>query len=399
MTESVEPRVDCRRCRRPLVACYCAHVTPIETRTRIVVFQHPRERHKAIGTARIAALCLPSLEILVGIDFDGQRRARELIADAEAPAMLLYPAPDAQDLALDPPKGPITLVVIDGTWNQAKSLLRRNAVLQALPKVAFRPAKPSEYRIRREPSDEHVSTIEAMAHALARLEGGDPTRFEALLTPFRAMVETQMGFAAQVAEPRWRRPRTPDSRPRPHPVLPASLLDARLVCLVGEANAWPYDRALGTPPHPHELVQLCAAVVGADAQIEQLIAPRLPLSASPVEHARLSLEDLNAGMTIAQARGGWRDFVRSSDVLCVWGFHSLGLLQHDSFCLPERVIDLRTLAGTLLGGRPGALESFVDRIGLPWRSMGRGRGGERLGMLVAVADRLIATARGMNPGA
>ncbi len=391
MNESAAPRVDCRRCRRPLSTCYCAHVTPIDTRTRIVVFQHPREQRKAIGTARIAALCLPSAEILVGVDFEGHERARALLADADAPAVLLYPAPDARDLAEDPPKGPVTLVVIDGTWNQAKSLLRRNPWLQALPKVAFKPAKPSEYRIRREPSDDHVSTIEAMAHALARLEAGDPARFEALLTPFRAMVETQVGFAARVGEPRWRRPRP--RRVRPDRILPAALRGSRLVCLIGEANAWPFDRALGASPHPHELVYLCAAAVGGGERIERMLAPRLPLSASPVAHARLSLEDLKAGRTVEEARADWHAFTRPGDVLCVWGHHALGLLQRDDLRLPERVIDLRALAGAVVGTRPGALESLVERLELPWQAMGLGRGGERLGMLVAVAEWLVAAAR------
>jgi DTW domain-containing protein YfiP len=385
------PRVDCGRCRRPLAVCYCAHVTPIGTRTRIVVFQHPRERRKAIGTARIAALCLPSAEILVGMDFDGHARARTLLADPEAPAVLLYPAPDARDLEQDPPKGPVTLVVIDGTWNQAKSLLRRNPLLQSLPKVAFRPERPSEYRIRREPSEAHVSTIEAMAHALARLEGGDPGRFEAMLAPFRAMVETQVGFAARVAEPRCRRPRRRSANPRL--LLPAALLESRLVCLIGEANAWPHDRALGAPPFPSELVQLCAAVVGSDARIEQLLAPRLPISTSPVTHARLSLDDLARGMTVEAARAGWRGFVQPGDVLCVWGHHALGLLQRDALCLPERVIDLRAVAAAVLGARPGTLESLVERLGRPWQALGRGRGGERLGRLVAIAGWLVAAAR------
>lgn len=379
------------------MVCYCAHVTPIETRTRIVVFQHPRERRKAIGTARIAALCLPAAKILVGIEFERDAAARALVAAPEAPAVLLYPAPDARDLADDPPSGPVTLVVIDGTWNQAKRMLRLNPWLEALPKVALRPSKPSEYRIRREPSERHVSTIEAMAYALACLEDGDPSRFESLLIPFRAMVDRQVGFAAGVAEPRWRRPRP--RRARSGLQLPHSLLASRLVCLIGEANAWPYDRALGGPRHPHELVQLCAAVVGADAEIEQLIAPRRPLSASPVEHARLSLDDLARGMTIAEARAEWDRFIQPGDVLCVWGHHSLGLLQRDDLRLPERVIDLRVLAREVLGVRPGTLESLVERLGLAWRCLGRGRGGERLGMLVAIADWLVAAAREAAPKA
>ena len=135
MSEPIEPRVDCRRCARPLVACYCAYVTPIPTQTRVVVLQHPRERHKAIGTARIAALCLPNAEILVGFDFEHDERARSLLADPDAPAVLLYPSPDARDLKSDPPTGPVTLVVLDGTWSQSRSLLRDNSWLQSLPKV------------------------------------------------------------------------------------------------------------------------------------------------------------------------------------------------------------------------------------------------------------------------
>nr|MDQ3300003.1 DTW domain-containing protein [Myxococcota bacterium] len=47
------------RCRRPQVVCYCAALPRIDTSTRVVILQHPRERDMAIGTARMASLCLP----------------------------------------------------------------------------------------------------------------------------------------------------------------------------------------------------------------------------------------------------------------------------------------------------------------------------------------------------
>jgi len=375
-----------------MVACYCAHVTPIPTRTRVVVLQHPRERRKAIGTARIAALCLPSAEILVGFEFEHDERARSLLADPDAPAVLLYPSPDARDLKSDPPKGPVTLVVLDGTWNQAGSLLRHNPWLQSLPKVAFDPEKPSEYRIRREPREDYVSTIEAMVHALGFLEDGDPARFQALMAPFRAMVDVQLGFAARVGEPRWRKiHRKPRAKA---PRLPALLLEPRLLCLIGEANAWPHDRALGGPPHPHELVYCCATELGEDALFEQVIAPRLPLSASPVAHARLTVDELANGISLVDARAAWNRFVRADDVLCIWGHHSLGLLRRDDLTLPRRVLDVRQVAGDFLQSRPGSPEELVERLGLSWQPHGRGRGGERLGILVAITRWLSASARG-----
>ena len=73
---SVSGRIECLKCGRPLVACYCAHVVSLDTRTRVLVLQHPREREKAIGTARIAALCLPNSEIVVGVDFSAHPRVQ-----------------------------------------------------------------------------------------------------------------------------------------------------------------------------------------------------------------------------------------------------------------------------------------------------------------------------------
>jgi DTW domain-containing protein YfiP len=361
----------------------------------VVVLQHPRERRKAIGTARIAAACLPAAEILVGVEFEHDQRARSLLADPEAPAVLLYPSPDARDLKRDPPKGPVTLVVLDGTWKQARTLLRQNPWLQTLPKVAFEPEKPSEYRIRREPREDYVSTLEAMIHALAALEDGDPARFQALMIPFRAMVDVQVEFASQVAEPRWRK-RRHEARPATSR-LPSSLLEPRLLCVIGEANAWPHDRALGGPPHPHELVYCCAARVSDEAaRFERVIAPRLPLSASPVEHARLTADELAHGAPLVEARAAWDRFVRPEDVLCVWGHHSLGLLQRDDMTLPGRVVDLRRVAGDFLQSRPGSAEALVERLGLRWQSRGRGRGGDRLGMLVAITRWLAEAARGAS---
>ena len=61
-----EPRALCTRCLRPVSVCYCAALPRIETATKIVILQHPRERFMPIGTARMASLCLPQTTLLVG---------------------------------------------------------------------------------------------------------------------------------------------------------------------------------------------------------------------------------------------------------------------------------------------------------------------------------------------
>src|ERR1700722_5104347 len=113
-----QPRAVCPRCRRPASVCYCAHLSSIETKTRVLLLQHPRERDMAIGTARMATLCLPNAELAVGVRWEDSPVLTRALSDPERPAVLLYPGPGAIDVATDPPAGPVTLIVIDGTWSQ-----------------------------------------------------------------------------------------------------------------------------------------------------------------------------------------------------------------------------------------------------------------------------------------
>ncbi len=92
------PRAVCSGCRRPASVCYCRHVTPLETTTRIVLLQHPRERDVPIGTARMANLCLPNAELYVGVKWSGSAALTRALSDPTRPAALLYPSPGAIDV-------------------------------------------------------------------------------------------------------------------------------------------------------------------------------------------------------------------------------------------------------------------------------------------------------------
>ena len=61
------PRDVCDRCRRPRRVCVCEHLPSLAPKTRVVILQHPRERDMAIGTARMATLCLEGSELYIGV--------------------------------------------------------------------------------------------------------------------------------------------------------------------------------------------------------------------------------------------------------------------------------------------------------------------------------------------
>lgn len=390
-------RSECLVCSRPSVVCICAHITQIETKTRVVLLQHPREASVAIGTARIAHQCLQGSVLKVGVKWDETQLAFAH-ADAERPPMLLYPGEDAIDLGREPPAHPITLVVIDGTWSQTKKLVKENAALRALPRVAFTPDAPSEYRIRREPKDEYVSTIEALTHVLGLLEG-DALRFAPLLVPFRKMVDVQIGYVTRVHAGRVRKKR---NKVRKHSVLPDAFTahPKNHIYIVAESNAWPFgSKERESSPHG-EMVHLVAWRDGE--RFEHFVDPKSmhagALAPHTLSHLALEEADLEGAMSLETLRDLWRAFVQEGDVLVCWGTFSLHALRRSELASPQ-AFDVRHLAHTnaSLTATPrgkrasiGGVQEFAASLSKePAPACGKGRAGRRLGALVAIANRWL----------
>jgi len=392
-----EPRAVCWRCHRPERVCYCRHLTSIDTATRVVLLQHPRERDVAIGTARMASLCLPNSELHVGVHWEGSPQLARALSDPARPAALLYPGDGAVDVAQHPPSGPITLVVVDGTWWQAKKLVRENPQIAALPRYAFEPPSPSEYRIRREPKESYVSTIEALVHVLGVLEG-DPERFAALLLPFRAMIDAQIEHAQRLHGARVRRAQLIERKPW-RPNLPVILHEraADLVCVFGEANAWPYRVETRSPAHPDELVQWLACRLRTGETFERVIAPRHPLGPNTAGYIGIDADRLAAGANVAETLHAWSAFVRPTDVVCSWGHYAKSLFLEIGGTVPRAQVDLRHAARVFAKGSVGAIDDLSARLGgAPVSApLGTGRGGMRLAQLVEVA-RHFATLAGTS---
>jgi DTW domain-containing protein YfiP len=376
----LSPRPTCPRCRRPTSACYCAAVPHLPTRTRVVILQHPRERDVAIGTARMVRLALPSAQLHVGVQWTDA----SLFGDDPArPPILLYPGRGARNILVDPPTTPVTLVVVDGTWSQAKSVVRDNPLLAALPRYGFVAPEPSQYRIRREPDVAYVSTIEAVMHVLGALEG-DPARFRALLEPLRAMVDHQL--VCQATRPH-RRVRQPRMRP-PRPRIPPALVDrhADLVAIVAEANAWPYG-SVG-PRRPDELVHVVAERVATGERFAAIAAPS-ELAPATAFHTELAEAVLRAAGTRDAALAGLAAFVRPSDIACAWGCYTFDLVRH---VLPRALLDLRAIVRHASRDRVGSLEDHAASLGAPTVECDPGRAPRRLAQLVATIRQLRADA-------
>jgi DTW domain-containing protein YfiP len=384
--EPREPRAVCARCRRPQTVCYCAALPRLDTTTRIVILQHPRERDMPIGTARMASLCLPQAQLHVGVRWDGHPALATALADPARPPILLYPGPGAKDILAEPPVGPVTLVVVDGTWSQAKTVVRDNPVLQALPRYAFAAPELSQYRIRKEPRAEYCSTIEALMHVLGALEG-QPAKFRALLDPMRAMIDAQL--ACQSDSPRRSTPRVAKVPRPPRRPLSADVIARRddLVVLVGEANAWPYSS--GTTNARDELVHLVLHRVATGETLARVIAPTRALSPTTTFHTGLPEERLLAGASRDAALADAAAFLRPTDLVCAWGHYGPQLVAEAGGALPVR-IDLRDAAYRCFNKKIGTLEEYARSLGGDPQPVAEGRAGVRAALLAQIVRSWLA---------
>ncbi|BDG06285.1 tRNA-uridine aminocarboxypropyltransferase [Anaeromyxobacter oryzae] len=156
----------CERCRFPPELCLCPLVPRLDAPCRFLVLRHASERERLTNTARWAALALPGTEI---VDH-GLPEAPPDLSHLSAPGtFVLFPAP----APAPPPTVPPRLVVVpDGTWSQARRMVQRVPVLRTLPRLALAGPPPGQ-RLRRPHRGDGMSTLEAMAGALAVLGAGE----------------------------------------------------------------------------------------------------------------------------------------------------------------------------------------------------------------------------------
>ena len=172
---SARPRdihTHCLTCymRRPI--CICPVLPQVQTKTEFIILRHIWEAERPSNTGRLVALCLPNARI---VPCGGGTRVGLTPLDesilAQPATWLLWP--DGHATQTDAPDfiPPGRVVVLDATWHQARRLFRQTPALRALPRLALpAPVHPRE-RLRDQQRPDGMSTLEAVAAAVALLEG------------------------------------------------------------------------------------------------------------------------------------------------------------------------------------------------------------------------------------
>ncbi|MEQ9496270.1 MAG: tRNA-uridine aminocarboxypropyltransferase [Deltaproteobacteria bacterium] len=181
----------CVGCRMVVGYCICDTIVPIETETRVVLIVHWMEWNKTTTTSALLNRVLIDAEVKKRGHREAPLDLSEVLDDPTRRAVLLYPSDDAVPLDAFEHDGPLTLIVPDGTWRQARKVRSRVPRLDTVPAVTLPVGAASGYRVRKNVrGDFALSTAEAVARALGILEGAAVEA--AVMRPFERMVQQTM---------------------------------------------------------------------------------------------------------------------------------------------------------------------------------------------------------------
>jgi DTW domain-containing protein YfiP len=344
----------------------------VANQTPLLIVQHPRERFHPFNTARLLGLGLQRVRIEV--DHSGRLRRAGALQFREG-AALLYPGPGARSLN-DMPAGerPRELVMIDGTWHHAHTLLRDTPDLQELPRVQIDGGVPSRYRIRREPRTECLSSVEAAVRALQQLEP-ETSGLTELLNAFDTIIDRQVEFL----KPGFNTRHPKRARPRELRKFPRALLDPAEHLVVAYGESVPVTSSGGVSSRAlHWVAQRLASGECFDCVIEPPVSLSTTLLDKHLRHMLLSAEDVRQAVSPEEFAARWRAFLRPHDVVIVYNQSSLDLLAIDRLS-PKRHVVLKAMYFNLARSY-GSLDQIIRYEGLlASPSSVRGRASQRLG--------------------
>lgn len=172
MRQKLNQRLRCPDCRMHLELCVC-HLSPrLDMETRVEVVIHYADIRKMSNSGRLVELALKNSAVHIrGLKDKPVEAAPEKKYEID---LVLFPGHGSVELNekfLSKLARPVRLLIPDGSWNQASSMVKREPLMQNAVKVHLPAGTQAKYRIRSQEDPFRLCTFEAIIRALGVIEG------------------------------------------------------------------------------------------------------------------------------------------------------------------------------------------------------------------------------------
>lgn len=138
---------------------------------RVILLTHSKELDRKTGTGPIVKRVLGDLcEIILW----KRREPYETILKDLDSSVLLYPGGDSVELIRD--ESVSTIVILDGTWQEARKIYNKSSYIKDLRKVSINSKTNSIYNLRRNQKESGLCTAEAASVICSILNEDDLSR-------------------------------------------------------------------------------------------------------------------------------------------------------------------------------------------------------------------------------
>jgi DTW domain-containing protein len=193
-SEKIDKTIACKTCLRPQSRCMCGKVASLDNQCRVLILQHPQEQYKLLNSAMLAHMALKNSVLRVGLSWRNLSHALDEETDQKEWGVLTLrgivdPSRKIEIFSTKKRLLPIVtkfkgIVVLDGSWKQAKAMWWRNPWLLKLTRITLNPSHAS---LRAQTKKQGLSTIESIALALTCL-GENPKVSELLRDRYEELI-------------------------------------------------------------------------------------------------------------------------------------------------------------------------------------------------------------------
>lgn len=175
--------IRCVSCHLPQQSCICEFRNQVSAEVEFVVLMHRNETYKPTNTGRLIEATIANTHVIqwVSRSDPGEPLERLLEDPAYQPILVFPPGDGYRERMIKTPfaaeqAGKPLLILLDGTWRQARRMFRLSTYLQNLPVISLDQVRSSTYALRKAIHEGQLCTAEvaaALLHQLGEDSAGD----------------------------------------------------------------------------------------------------------------------------------------------------------------------------------------------------------------------------------
>lgn len=167
----------CQYCHVAQEHCLCAHQPNLDSQVAVLLLVSENEVFKPSNTGRLIADTIKETYVYQWHRTDLEPELLQLLKDDRYQPCVIFPESYVDDPSrvltqpqtlLQSNKTPL-LILLDGSWREARRMFRKSPYLESFPVLSVQPDAVSQYLMRRSDNETHLATAEVAALVLEQL--------------------------------------------------------------------------------------------------------------------------------------------------------------------------------------------------------------------------------------